>query len=81
MKRLPRARGSAGLTLIELLLALGIFAFLMLAVFQILDRSLSLWRRAETRRSLLAQASSLSELLARDLAGIEGGARGDLLTE
>lgn len=74
-------RASAGLTLIELLLALGIFAFLVLALFQILDRSLSLWRRAETRRGLLAQASSLSELLARDLAGLEGGSRGDLLAE
>ena len=87
MRRLGRGpirtgrRASAGLTLIELLLALGIFAFLVLALFQILDRSLSLWRRAETRRGLLAQASSLSELLARDLAGLEGGSRGDLLAE
>ena len=72
---------TAGLTLLELLLALGIFAVLVLAVFQILDRSLSLWRRAETRRGLLAQASTFSELLARDGAGLEGGARGDLLAE
>jgi prepilin-type N-terminal cleavage/methylation domain-containing protein len=54
-----------GVTLVELLLAVGIFAFLAVAVFQILDRSLSLWRRAETRRSLLAQASTVSDLLAR----------------
>jgi hypothetical protein len=76
-RRSPRA----GLTLVELLLALGIFAFLMLAVFQILDRSLSLWRRAETRRSLLGQAATLAELLSRDLAVLEGGAHGDLVAE
>jgi len=80
-RRVPVFNGRAGLTLIELLLALGIFAFLVLALFQILDRSLSLWRRAETRRGLLGQAATVSELLARDLAGLEGGARGDLLAE
>lgn len=80
MKRAGR-RKVAAFTLLELLLALGIFAFLVLALFQILDRSLSLWRRAETRRGLLAQASSLSELLARDLAGLDGGSRGDFLAE
>jgi type II secretory pathway pseudopilin PulG len=68
-------------TLVELLLAVGIFAFLAVAVFQILDRSLSLWRRAETRRSLLAQASTVSDLLARDLLGLEGGPRGDFVAE
>lgn len=71
----------AGLTLLELLLALGIFAFLVVGVFQLLDRSLSLWRKAETRRSLLTQAATVSDLMARDLAGIEGGSRGDLVAE
>jgi len=70
-----------GVTLVELLLAVAIFAFLAVAVFQILDRSLSLWRRAETRRSLLAQASTVSDLLAQDLSGLEGGPRGDVLAE
>jgi prepilin-type N-terminal cleavage/methylation domain-containing protein len=77
----PRRRLRRGVTLLELLLAVGIFAFLAVAVFQILDRSLSLWRRAETRRSLLAQASTVSDLIAHDLAGLEGGARGDLVAE
>jgi len=70
-----------GVTLVELLLALAIFSFLAIAVFQILDRSLSLWRRTETRRGLLAQASAVSDLLARDLSGLEGGPRGDLVAE
>jgi hypothetical protein len=69
------------LTLVELLLAVAIFAFLAVAVFQLLERSLSLWRRAETRRTLLAQGSTVSDLLAEDLSGLESGPRGDLLAE
>lgn len=70
-----------GLTLVELLLSLALFSFLAVAVFQILDRSLSLWRRTETRRGLLAQAAAVSDLLAKDLSGLEGGGRGDLVAE
>ena len=70
-----------GLTLVELLLSLALFSFLAVAVFQILDRSLSLWRRTETRRGLLAQAASVTDLLARDLVGLEGGTPGDLVAE
>src|SRR6185503_2226667 len=35
----------AGLTLIELVMALALLMLLMIAVFQIFDRSLSLWRK------------------------------------
>lgn len=80
-KSAGEARPRRGLTLIELLLAVAIFAFLAVAVFQLLERSLSLWRRAETRRSLLAQGSTISDLLAQDLSGLEGGPRGDILAE
>src|SRR5439155_21417598 len=58
---------AAGLTMVELLLAVALLSFLMLAVFQLLDRSLSLWRKAETRRGLLEEAATLSDLVARDL--------------
>jgi prepilin-type N-terminal cleavage/methylation domain-containing protein len=70
-----------GFTLIELILALALLALLMLAVFQLLDRSLSLWRRAETRQSLLEQASAIADLVAHDVRGVESGARGDLVAE
>ena len=70
-----------GLTLVELLLSLALFSFLAIAIFQILDRSLSLWRRTETRRALLGQAAAVSELLAEDLVGLEGGTPGDLVAE
>lgn len=81
--RLALTRPSArrGFTLVELMLALALLALLMLAVFQLLDRSLSLWRRAETRRAVLEQASAVSDLMAHDMRGIEGGARGDILAE
>lgn len=71
----------AGLTLIELVIALALLAALSVAVFQLFDRSLSLWRRGETRRAVLEQASAIGDLFARDLRGVEGGARGDLVAE
>jgi prepilin-type N-terminal cleavage/methylation domain-containing protein len=79
--RFVRASTTEGFTLVELLLAIALLALLVLAVFQLLDRSLSLWRRAETRRSVLEQASAVGNLLARDLRGIEGGEHGDMLAE
>jgi prepilin-type N-terminal cleavage/methylation domain-containing protein len=76
------ARASrSGFTLVELLLALGLLSLLMIVVFQLFDRSLSLWERGETQRSLLEQGAAVGELLARDLASLEGGPRGDLVCE
>ncbi|MFN0243878.1 MAG: type II secretion system protein J [Planctomycetota bacterium] len=70
-----------GLTLIELVLALGLFALLMLAAFRLLDRTLFMWRRAETRRNVLAQAAAITDLFARDVRSLDGGARGDCVAE
>lgn len=70
-----------GLTLIELVLALGLLMLLMIAVFQLFDRALSVWRRGETRRNLLEQASVVCDLFAGDLRGLDGGARSDCLAE
>lgn len=70
-----------GLTLVELVLAIGLLSFLMLAVFQLFDRSLSVWRRGETRRALLEQASAVLEGLSLDLRGLEPGAQGDFVLE
>lgn len=82
--RLPigeQARTRRGLTLIELVIALGLFALLMVAVFQLVDRSLTTWRTGETRRSLLEMSSAVQEEIAADFAGLEPGARGDLVLE
>lgn len=70
-----------GLTLVELVLALGLLSLLLVAVFQLLDRTLSVWRRAETRRSLLEQGSVIVDLFAHDLRGLESGGRGDCVAE
>lgn len=70
-----------GLTLVELVLAIGLLALLMLAVFQLFDRSLSVWRRGETRRAVLEQASTVLESLALDLRGLEPGSQGDVVLE
>jgi hypothetical protein len=75
------APGARGLTLVELILALGLFSILMVAVFQLFDGSLSLWRRGETQRALLEQASAVGEVLAHDLRSMNGGLHGDLLAE
>jgi len=74
-------RPCRGLTLVELILSVALFSIMMIAVFQLFERSLSMWERGETQRSLLEQAASVGELMAHDLAALEAGARGDLLVE
>ena len=76
-----RTRARAGLTMVELLFALAILAVLMVLVFQLIDRTLNVWRKSETRRSLLEQAAGVSELFAHDLRGLENGVHGDLVLE
>lgn len=79
--RVRTTRRRAGLTMIELVLALGLLMLLMVAVFTLIDRCLSMWRGGETRRGLLEMSTSVQELLAGDLRGLEPGARGDLVAE
>ena len=64
-----------GFTLVEVVLALGLFSILMVAVFQLLQVSLDLWNRSETRRNIVGQATSTGELLVQDLRAVAGGAR------
>jgi hypothetical protein len=78
--RAARSR-SGGLTLVELVLAIGLLSILMVAIFNLLDGFLSLWERSETRRQLVEESSGVLELIAADLASLEGGPRGDLLAE
>jgi hypothetical protein len=62
-------------------LALGLASLLILALVTLLDTSLTLWRKTDERRSQGELSSSVAELLAADLAALEGGPRGDLLVE
>jgi type II secretory pathway pseudopilin PulG len=78
---MKRDAGKSGLTLIELVIALGLLALLMLLVIQVFDRALATWRTAETRRAVMEAASVATELVTDDLRGVEGGPRGDFLLE
>jgi hypothetical protein len=81
MRRSPGNLARAGLSMVELLCALFILAMLMVLVFQLVDRTLDVWRRSETRQSLLGQAASVADLFAHDLRGLESGVQGDLVLE
>lgn len=78
-----RAPGSArrGFTLLELVLATGLAALLMVAVFALIDTSMTTLRRSEERRSQVELASGVLALLEHDLRHLEGGGRGDLVAE
>lgn len=71
----------AGFTLIELLLALALLSILVIALVRLLDTSLTIWDRTEVQRDVTEMGLSVLELLADDVASIEGGPRGDVLGE
>lgn len=66
MRRQP---GAAGFTLIELILALGIAAAVLVIVFGGLRVGLAAWSRGEERAATLDHARSVVVLLERALAG------------
>ncbi|QDU69070.1 PulJ/GspJ family protein [Engelhardtia mirabilis] len=68
-----------GLTLVELVLALGLFAVLSVALVQVLDATLSIWQDAERGRERMEVETSVAEWLLRDLDYLAGGSDGDLL--
>lgn len=76
----PRER-RRGLTLLELVLAVGLFALLSLAVFELLEGTLVTWRKSEVRRNQMETSTAVLELIARDFQSLEGGSRGDLVVE
>jgi hypothetical protein len=77
----PATNTRRGLTLVELVLAAGLLALLLAAVFKLLDQFMGVWEKAEVRRMEVEQSSGISELLASDLDALEPGPRGDLLAE
>ncbi|QDU83888.1 hypothetical protein Pla163_09890 [Planctomycetes bacterium Pla163] len=70
-----------GLTLIELVLALGLFALLSLMVVQLLDSTMRVWGRAEAQRYAIGTHSTLSSQILDELDQLAGGERGDLLID
>jgi len=75
------SRDARGFTLVELVLAMGLFSLLMIAVLGLLDTSLGLIGSTEGRRDLVELSSSVTGILARDFTTAESGPRGDLLAD
>jgi prepilin-type N-terminal cleavage/methylation domain-containing protein len=71
----------AGFTMVELLLAVGLFSVLMLALLRVVDASLTIWGRADQTRELSEMGGAVLDLLAEDVHALEAGARGDLLAD
>ncbi len=83
---LLRALNSAGarrrgLTLVELLLALGLFALVAVGLLRFLDGTLSILRNADAEAELLAERTALFDWLIRDLENLSAGSEGDLLID
>jgi len=74
-------RSTQGFTLVELLLAVGLFSILILALMRLLDTSLTILGRTDETRELSEMGSSTMELLAADVHALEGGKRGDMLAD
>jgi len=70
-----------GFTLLEVVLAIGLLSILVLALIQLVDSSTRIWARAERSRDLSETGSVVLDVVARDLATLEGGARGDLVCD
>jgi prepilin-type N-terminal cleavage/methylation domain-containing protein len=68
----------AGFTIVELLLALALFAILALAILRLFETATTIWRRTESSRDLAEVSSATLDLVARDLSALEGGPRGDV---
>jgi prepilin-type N-terminal cleavage/methylation domain-containing protein len=75
----PRER--RGFTLVELLLAIGLFSILLLALLRLVDTALTIWGRTDENRELIEMGGVVLDLLAEDIQALEGGARGDLLAD
>ena len=81
MKRGTAPSSLRGLTVVELVIAIGLFAMLMTAVFAVMRGFVDVWDKSESRRARVEEASAVGEMLARDLVQLDGGGRGDLLVQ
>lgn len=71
----------AGFTMVELLLAVGLFSILVLALLRVVDASIKIWDRADETRELSEMGGAVLDLLAEDVHALEAGARGDLVAD
>lgn len=70
-----------GMTLIELLTASLLAAFIMMGLVRLLDLTLDMWAKGEVRREGLERSNTVLGLLADDLRSLHGGGAGDLVID
>ncbi|MEO5720645.1 MAG: prepilin-type N-terminal cleavage/methylation domain-containing protein [Chthoniobacterales bacterium] len=66
--KVARARSLRGFTLVELLVAVAIVAFLIVVLSQIIISAQAIWRHSEARTDAFRDARAALELMSRDLA-------------
>lgn len=71
----------SGFTIVELLLAVGLFSLLLVALLKLVDTSMTIWQKTDEQRELGQASAAVMELLSEDLQALDGGRRGDLLAE
>ena len=76
----PR-RPRAGFTLVELVLAAGLFSLLIVVLLKLVDTSVTIWGRTDENRELAEIGGAVMELLSDDVNALEGGQRGDLVAD
>ncbi|HUR26610.1 MAG TPA: prepilin-type N-terminal cleavage/methylation domain-containing protein [Planctomycetota bacterium] len=84
MKHLREQRSHArrrGLTVVELVIAVGLLALLMTSVFAVMRGFIGVWNKSELRRLRVEGSSAVGEMLNADLSALDGGGRGDLVAE
>lgn len=81
MRLSPAPSRRSGLSLVELVLALGLFALLSVVLVQVIDSTLAIWEQAESERERMEIESAATEWLLRDLDYITGGDGGDFLVD
>ncbi len=75
------SRSIIGFTMVELMVAAGLAAVLMVALFRLLDTALDMWTGGEDRRLMTERGAATAELLAADLRALHAGTQGDLFVD
>lgn len=75
---MKRTAHQAGFTLVELILAMGLFSVLVVGLIQLLDTTTNLWRDVELDRERTEVGTALLTRLEHDLSTLEAGIEGDL---
>ncbi len=76
-----RTQSRRGMTLVELMLAVLLASFVMLAVVRFVDVSLGLWSRSEDTRRETGRGQAVLQRLRSDLVSVHSGQVGDFLLE